>query len=285
MAAVVFSAAAVASRLAAPHPPPAAFSFSVGGMLFSYQLGVGAELVRAGCIVPGVTQLSGASAGSLVAAVLALGMDAEEALDVLARVRADCLDAGRTAGRLGDVLRREMLPALPEDAAERLAGGTLAVPYFRLLPRPGPVVCRSFSSREDLFDVLMASCNWPFFLRRWPLVTCRGALALDGYFVAPTTLGALYPGELGSEEAAPQGRTVVVSAFPSSAVGRLRAAVAEEDLICPAIGGDPPDMAAWLTSALNAEDDARTRHLFDLGVGHARAWLQRQRTLAAPWGG
>lgn len=42
---------------------PLGFSFSVGGLLFAYQLGVGRALVDEGFIVPGVTPLSGASSG------------------------------------------------------------------------------------------------------------------------------------------------------------------------------------------------------------------------------
>lgn len=187
------ASAAMASRVAesAPallEPPkelaPLGFSFSVGGLLFPYQLGVGVSLTESGHIVPGVTPLSGSSAGSLVATVLALGLDLELVMARLEAILVDCRRGG-TAGRLGGILERELLTALPDDAAERLSNGCLTVAYMRLLPFPRAVRCADFKDREDLFDVLRASCNWPFFLARSPLVLCRNSLSLDGYFVAP----------------------------------------------------------------------------------------------------
>jgi hypothetical protein len=130
---------------------PLGFSFSVGGLLFPYQMGVGAALTESGHIVPGETPLSGSSAGvraharmrptrarrrqpitsrpqtlardsrprararprrsraraeqSLVATVLALGLDLDLVLSRLERILADCREGG-TAGRLGVVLQR-----------------------------------------------------------------------------------------------------------------------------------------------------------------------------------
>lgn len=127
--------------------------------------------------------------------------------------------------------------------------------------------------------MLHASCNWPFFLARSPLVVCRGGLALDGYFVAPRTLGCVHP--------LPNARrTVAVSAFPGFAVPSLAAALAEpaRDLIEPAIDGrfpraeaDPDALRRWLSSALSAYDEARLQELLALGEAHGRLWAARER--------
>lgn len=54
------------------------FGFSAGGLLFSYFCGVAFSLRESGAIVPGVTPLAGASAGSLIAACVGCGMEREE---------------------------------------------------------------------------------------------------------------------------------------------------------------------------------------------------------------
>lgn len=105
---------------------PLGFSFSVGGLLFPYQLGVGVALTESGHIVPGVTPLSGSSAGSLVAAVLALNIDLDVVMERLEAILSDCRKGG-TVGRLSGILERELLAALPEDCAERLSNGCLTV--------------------------------------------------------------------------------------------------------------------------------------------------------------
>lgn len=295
------ASAAMASRVAesAPallEPPrelaPLGFSFSVGGLLFPYQLGVGVSLTESGHIVPGVTPLSGSSAGSLVATVLALGLDLELVMARLEAILVDCRRGG-TAGRLGGILERELLTALPDDASERLSNGCLTVAYMRLLPFPRAVRCADFRDREDLFDVLRASCNWPFFLARSPLVLCRNSLSLDGYFVAPRSAARARARPArsrsrarppGSTEGCPVSplraipslavyppppfpasrtlgclmpmqnaqRTVAVSAFPAFAVPTLRADVPEHNLIHPNMDGRFPGLPEGLPDWLQS---------------------------------
>ena len=52
--------------------------FSAGGLLFPYYVGVAYALKDAGALVPGVTPLAGASAGSLIAACVGTGLGKEE---------------------------------------------------------------------------------------------------------------------------------------------------------------------------------------------------------------
>jgi len=124
----------------------------------------------------------------------------------------------------------------------------------------------------DLFDVLRASCNWPFFLARSPLVRCRQNLALDGYFVAPRTLGCLVP-------MANAQRTIAVSAFPSFAVPSLSQNVPAADLIDPNMDGKfpaPPEgLPEWLQSALQAYSPARAHELFEMGRRHGDLWIAK----------
>ena len=52
--------------------------FSAGGLLFPYYVGVAYSLKDSGALVPGVTPLAGASAGSLIAACVGTGLGKEE---------------------------------------------------------------------------------------------------------------------------------------------------------------------------------------------------------------
>ena len=52
--------------------------FSAGGLLFPYYVGVAYSLKESGALVPGVTPLAGASAGSLIAACVGTGLGKEE---------------------------------------------------------------------------------------------------------------------------------------------------------------------------------------------------------------
>lgn len=52
--------------------------FSAGGLLFPYYVGVAYGLKEAGALVPGVTPLAGASAGSLIAACVGTGLGKKE---------------------------------------------------------------------------------------------------------------------------------------------------------------------------------------------------------------
>lgn len=40
----------------------------------------------------------------------------------------------------------------------------------------------SFYGKSDMMDCLIASCNIPFYLTKWPTVTCRGRQCVDGFF-------------------------------------------------------------------------------------------------------
>jgi hypothetical protein len=109
-------------------------------------------------------------------------------------------------------------------------------------------------------------------------VRCRGNLALDGYFVAPRTLGCLVP--MANAE-----RTVAVSALPAFAVPSLLSAAGSRNLIEPNLDGKfpgPPEgLPEWLQSAMKAYSPARTHELFEMGQRHGRIWAAEERALAA----
>lgn len=66
------------------------FSFSGGGFLLPYFLGVIRFLLRIGMAKPGQTHVGGSSAGSLAAAVLSCGLSTDVVMAGVRRMAADC---------------------------------------------------------------------------------------------------------------------------------------------------------------------------------------------------
>jgi hypothetical protein len=159
------------------------FSFSVAGLIFPYFLGVIAELKDAGILTEG-TPLAGSSGGALAAAFTALGLDDETVLEATYRVCAAIRKSGKSSrGRLGRLLKQELVRVLPEDAHERLNAweGGVRIGVTLLLPAPTAVYIDKFKSKEDVVEVLSASCHIPFWCSNWPFTRCRGTLGADGY--------------------------------------------------------------------------------------------------------
>ena len=180
---------------------PIAVAFTPAGLLFPYYVGVGYELRRLGMITP-TTPLGGSSAGSIVAAALACGVSEGDVTAGLAAL----VDDVRAGTRLNVALRRQLSVLLPVEAASSAEAHALSIGYLEVLPRPGRRIVSSWTSRDDLIDVICASCNWPLFFSKWPLVFCRRSLALDGFFSVPRDRFGCPP--------LPAERTLAVTALP-----------------------------------------------------------------------
>ena len=100
---------------------------------------------------------------------------------------ADLLADYRGGTALNYALKRQLEDLLPEDAHLTAKSHGLTIGYFEVLPRPGRRLVSTWDSKADLIETISASCNWPFFYSRWPLVWCRGGLAVDGFFALPRT--------------------------------------------------------------------------------------------------
>ena len=138
-----------------------------------------------------------------------------------------------------------------------------------------------------------ASCNWPFFFSRWPLVWCRGQLALDGFFSVPRSRFFGCPPLTGAGGLPPE-RTVAVCCLPRVSLAafaardtiqperraeyRLDAALrrsCEERLLtrCAVDRLEVPE-AQWFSWALEPATDAELAGMVRKGREHARAWLE-----------
>jgi hypothetical protein len=214
-------------------------------------------LQDAGLITPS-TPLGGSSAGSIVAAAIACDVPEATVLNGLSSLVADV----RAGVGLRVAVRQQLLALLPDDAVAR-ASGRLTVCYQRVLPWPRSMLVSEWSSKEDLVDTICASCNWPFFFSRWPLVWVRNSLATDGFFALPRSRFGC-PALLAE-------RTLNVVCLPT-----VWSQFADAELIQPGRGVIPPlpvEQNRWFRWALQAAADDELARIFRLGQEHAAAWM------------
>mmetsp|Transcript_50676 Transcript_50676/g.163683 ORF Transcript_50676/g.163683 Transcript_50676/m.163683 type:complete len:297 (+) Transcript_50676:141-1031(+) len=253
-------------RLTADKPPALGFTFTPGGLLFPYYVGIAYSLKEEGLVSP-TTPVGGSSAGSIVAAALACGVEEETVLSGLAALVEDV----RSGTRLNPALRKQLDVLMPEDAARLAMEHNLAVGYLRVTPWPKACIVTEWESKADLIDTVCASCNWPFFFSRWPLVWCRGQLALDGFFSVPRSRFGCPP--LTGAGGLPPERTVAVCCLPRVSL----AAFAARDTIQPERRAEyrleVPE-AQWFSWALEPATDAELAGMVRKGREHARAWLE-----------
>lgn len=229
---------------------PLGFTFSPGGLLFPYHVGVAYELQRASLLTP-TTPVGGSSAGSIVAAAIACGVDEDAVSAALTRLVADV----RGGARLNQALRAQLDWLLPAHAADLAQAHQLAIAYYSVLPRPQACVATEWASKADLADTIAASCNWPLYFSRWPLVWCRDTLAVDGVFAVPRERFGCPPIDAV--------RTVAVTCLPQVQLPAFGPA----DLIQPGSADFPLPMAAadWFALALSPGSDLELALMRDLG--------------------
>lgn len=186
----------VTSSSSTPFPPPSStgFSFSPGGLLFAYHLGVITSLQHHGRITENV-HLAGASAGSIAVASFAAQTPPARALEAAFRVCEECESQfnGRAIGNLLPLLKNEMDRTLGPDAHTVInqREGVVALAHRELFPINRPVLTTSFETRDDLIEAVCDSSMFPFFSTRFParLRYKDGGriprVIIDGFFSVP----------------------------------------------------------------------------------------------------
>jgi len=251
--------------------PELGFSFTPGGLLFPYYIGLAYELQRNG-IITTTSPLAGSSAGSIVAGALACGVPEDEVIEALRRLA----DEYREGGSLNLALRKQLARMLPDDAAERVtASRSLTICYQQILPWPKACLVESYKDKQDLIDVICASCCWPWFLSRWwPCVWVRGGLGLDGWFAVPRAqFGA--PDLDGEAE-----RTLRLSALPRVSVSPGSGGLIQPGQpVADAPGAPtyelPMSDSNWFNWALRAAPEATLDEMRECGRRHAQMWLRQ----------
>ncbi|XP_070764049.1 patatin-like phospholipase domain-containing protein 2 [Enoplosus armatus] len=157
-------------------------SFAGCGFRSIYYLGaLSCILERVPQLVHGASKVCGASSGCLVAAALTAGIPIEQVcVDVLTiakEARKHTLGVFHPTFSLLRTVRDSLLERLPADAHLR-ASGKLCVSLTRLADGKN-VVVSEFDSREELIQVLMCSCFFPFYCGFIP-PSYRGVHYMDG---------------------------------------------------------------------------------------------------------
>lgn len=141
-------------------------SFAGCGFLGVYHLGVATCLTsHAPQFLKNVTAFAGASAGSLVAAVLATSAPLDKCSDYVIELtheaRRHPLGPFNPQFDLVGSLRKGLELCLPSNS-HRIASGRLFISVTSLKDRKNAILSE-FDSKEDLIQVLLASCYIPFY--------------------------------------------------------------------------------------------------------------------------
>eukprot|EP00252_Welwitschia_mirabilis_P000871 TRINITY_DN1084_c0_g1_i4.p1 TRINITY_DN1084_c0_g1~~TRINITY_DN1084_c0_g1_i4.p1 ORF type:complete len:360 (+),score=49.23 TRINITY_DN1084_c0_g1_i4:251-1330(+) len=179
------------------------FSFSAAGFLLPYHLGAAQCLIDKGYIREN-TPLAGSSAGAIVSAVIASGVDLSACLDVSKELAEDCRRNG-TVFRVGELLKESLEKFLPDDIHVR-ATGRIRVAITQVFRSPRALLVDQFDSKEDLINALFTSSFIPGYLAPRPVTVFRNRICVDGgltLFMPPTVAD----------------NTIRICAFPLSRLG------------------------------------------------------------------
>jgi hypothetical protein len=304
---------------AAPPPPSSTgFSFSPGGLLFPYHLGVITSLEHNGRLTDQV-HLAGASAGAIAVASHAAKTPAAQALEAAFRVCDACetQHSGKAVGKLLPLLKIEMDKTLSQDAHTIIneREGVVALAHRELFPNNRPVLTTKFDTREDLVEAVCDSSMFPFFSTPFPvrLKYKEGEriprVIVDGFFTVPRErygcpdfahlnfdsrveeklreMGGVLVGENEFDESPVIERTITVACFPHETVG-LTASL-KHDQISPEPDYDNPvgQMTKLFKYATQPSSRKELEKLYEMGWADAEKWSHeedlRERDLADEW--
>jgi hypothetical protein len=153
------------------------FSFSPGGLLFPYHIGVLSSLSKNGYI-NNETPIAGSSAGAIAVASHAVGIDTEESLNACIRMSESCINNynGNARGQLLNLLQDELEGMLPCNSHEIINDreGFTGLAYRELFPYNRPILHNKFNTREELIEAICNSSMFPFFTSNLPFLIRKG---------------------------------------------------------------------------------------------------------------
>lgn len=173
--------------VAAQSPNPGqsiGFSFSPGGLLLPYHMGVADCLVREKFIDQSETLIAGSSAGSIAAMAVGVGIDPIQGLEGTIAISDRCLEARKPArGNLLPLLEEQMESLVGPEEFEFLrarrknrgendneTGTGVALAYREIFPQRKSHFQTKFRDREELFRSVGYSCMFPFFTTNFPCI-------------------------------------------------------------------------------------------------------------------
>ena len=287
--------------------PQLGFSFSPGGMLLPYHLGVMDSLTTCG-LLDETTPVAGSSAGAIAVATHACGLSSAAVLDATIALAAECQAAGGARGRLIPALRRQMQRMIGREQLERIQNrpGKVGIAYQQVLPWAQAVVQTEFDSLDDLIHAVSFSSTFPFFSDKWPVaVDTRQDMprvVVDGFFTVPRNrlgcpdLNAMMASSCSNtDKSANNDNTkqkqqeaaiheILVACFPQEKV-RLTAVPAERcisptehafDGALPVWqqprDGSPRGMASFIQIAMETSPASTYFRVYEQGLADGEAW-------------
>lgn len=165
----------------------ASISFVGCSWLMVYHVGVVRALVEHGLVDNERTILLGSSSGSIIAAAVVCGVSLQDCMALVEEMANDGSLHRRVCGpvgRMSHYVRQGLQRCLPEDAHQR-ASGRLYISTTSYETRHGKShlqnhLISEFSSREDLINLILASCYIPGYYESPVRCKTRGMFFLDG---------------------------------------------------------------------------------------------------------
>lgn len=269
------------------------FSFSPGGLLLPYHVGILDALKQRGYVNEQVP-IAGASAGAIAVATSACEIDSKLLLDDTIDISDTCRSMGRARGNLLPLLRQKLEHRVDDDRFEALQerSGKAVVSYHEVFPSFQSVHQSEFEHKQDFINTVCHSSTFPFFSSNWPValdytssfkttVTLGSKpfsleiprLVVDGFFAVPGDRFGCPDFELAGVNV---NRTIAVTSFPRQVIG-LSASIAPQDCICPELQGDGIQQSATLlrmaTQPLSADE---VFQLYEDGMKDAETWCDRE---------
>lgn len=214
------------------------FSFSPGGLLLPYHVGVMGALEYNQVLTP-ETPIAGSSAGAIACASHASRVPSTNVLEATIAISDRCEQMGGARGNLLPLLKEKLDELLTDERFEDAQSrpGVTGIAYRELFPRSRNILQTEFATRRELVSSVCHSSMFPFFTANFPFLldTSQGfpRLVVDGYFTVPRERFGCPDFIMANIDV---DRTVTVTCFPKEKIGLDDSL--HEDCICPQTEGD-----------------------------------------------
>ena len=193
-------------------------SFSPAGLLTPFHVGASARLRSLGFIHDDIA-LSGSSGGALAAISSALSLSPEKTMEASLYVAQECRDKGARL-TLRTSLETVLDSLLPKDCYIELnqrpqpcTVGYRELSTNKYVLQSEPKFVKQYQSKADVIEVLLASCNIPFYFNGNSVTTSvRGSQGIDGFFSVDLKRFGCPPTDATLQE-------VLVCPYPTNLVG------------------------------------------------------------------
>ena len=156
------------------------FSFSPGGLLLPYHMGVADCLIKEKYLNQFESVVGGSSAGSIAAMAIGCGLDPLKGLEGTISISDNCISQGKKArGNLLPLLKEQMKLLVGDEEYDFLNqrqqhyidktngneefGTGVCIAYKEIFPLRKAHFQTKFKTREDFFNTVGYSCMFPFF--------------------------------------------------------------------------------------------------------------------------